>query len=96
MGLMSQLLLWPVAPVRFTMWVVDKVAQDVDHKMNSPQARMQRLREIEEARERGELNDELAAELEAEIIEQATVPSTVGTPTTAIENEEGAEDDRRR
>ena len=45
--MMKQLVLLPVAPVRFTVWVMDKVAQDVDHRLNSPQARMQRLREID-------------------------------------------------
>jgi hypothetical protein len=94
--MMKQLVLLPVAPVRFTVWVMDQVAQDVDHRLNSPQARMQRLREIEEARERGELHEVQAAELEAQIIGEATTPSTLGSPTTAIEKEEGAEDDRRR
>ena len=93
MGLIKELALLLVAPVRFTVWVTDKVAQDVDQRLNSPQARMQRLREIEEARERGELHDEHAAELEAQIIEEATEPSTTGSSTTAIENEEGADDD---
>jgi hypothetical protein len=93
MGVIKELALLPVAPVRFTLWVTDKVAQDVDHRVNSPRARMQRLREIEEARERGELHEEHAAELEAQIIAQATEPSTIGSPTTAIENQEGAEND---
>ena len=97
MGVFTQLILLPLAPVRFTVWVMDQVAQDVDHSLNSPQARMQRLRKIEEARERGELHEEHAAELEAQIIGEATAPSTVGNPTTtAIEKEEGVEDDRRR
>jgi hypothetical protein len=95
-GVMKELVLLPVAPVRFTTWVMDKVAQDVDHRLNSPEARIQRLREIEEARERGELHEDHAAELEAQIIEEATAPSTVGSPTTTIETEEGAQDDRRR
>ena len=94
MGMMKQLVLLPVAPVRFTVWVMDKVAQDVDHRLNSPQARMQRLREIEEARERGELHEEHAAELEAQIIEEATAPSTLGSAPSTIEKEEGAENGR--
>jgi hypothetical protein len=89
-GLMKHFVLLPVAPVRFTVWVMDKVAQDVDQRLNSPEARMRRLREIEEARQRGELHEEHAAELEAQIIEEATAPSTIGSATAAIENEEGA------
>lgn len=94
--MISQLVLLPVAPVRFTVWVMDKVAEDVERRTNSPQARMQRLREIEEARERGELHEEHAAELEAQIIEEATAPSTLGTPASTIEKEGGAENGQRR
>ncbi|HWE10339.1 MAG TPA: gas vesicle protein GvpG [Solirubrobacteraceae bacterium] len=74
---MKQLALLPVAPLRFTVWVADKVAEEADQKLNSPQAYVQRLREIEDARVRGDLTDEEAAELEAEVIERA---SGVGGP----------------
>lgn len=79
---MKELVLLPLAPVRFTVWVIDQVAQDADQRLNSPQAKMQRLREIEEARERGELHEEHAAELEAQIIEEASAPSTIGKEGT--------------
>jgi hypothetical protein len=75
--MMKQLALLPVAPLRFTVWVADKVAEEADQKLNSPQAYVQRLREIEDARVRGDLTDEEAAELEAEVIERA---SGVGGP----------------
>jgi hypothetical protein len=94
--MMKQLVLLPVAPARFTVWVMEQVAQDVDHRLYSPQAHMQRLREIAEARERGELHEDHAAELEAQTIEQASAPLTIGSSPTAIEQEEGAENDRRR
>jgi hypothetical protein len=72
MGVMKELALLPVAPLRFTVWVAGKVAEQADHERNSPEARLRRLREIEQARVRGELDDEQAAELEAQVIEEAT------------------------
>lgn len=86
MSIITQVVLLPLAPLRFTVWVIDQVAQDADQRLNSPQAKMQRLREIEEARERGELHEEHAADLEAQIIDEAAAPSTI--------EKEGAENGR--
>jgi hypothetical protein len=61
-----------VAPLRLTLWVADKVAEEADHEQNSPAGRLRRLREIEQARVRGELDDGQAAELEAQVIEEVT------------------------
>ena len=72
MGLISQLLLLPLAPLRFTVWTAGKIAEEADGRMNSPQARMQRLRAIEDARARGDIDDEQAAGLEAQLIAQIT------------------------
>jgi Gas vesicle protein G len=70
-GVIKELALVPVAPLRFTVWVADKVAEQVDREQNSPEARVRRLRQIEDARARGELDDDEAAELEALVIEGA-------------------------
>ena len=72
MGLIKELTLLPVAPLRFTVWVASKVADEVDHEQNSPEARVRRLREIEEARARGDLDDDEAAELEAQVLTEAS------------------------
>ena len=71
MGVIKELSLLPIAPLRFTVWVAEKVADQVDREQNSPERRIRKLREIEHARRRGELDDEQAAELEARVIEQA-------------------------
>ena len=70
MGLISQLALLPVAPLRFTVWVADKVAEEVERQEFSPGAGVRKLDEIQQARERGEISEEEAAELEGRIIEQ--------------------------
>jgi hypothetical protein len=69
---MRELTLLPAAPLRFTVWVAGKVAEQADHDLNSPEALVQRLREIEQAQVRGELDDDQAAELETQVIAQAS------------------------
>jgi hypothetical protein len=76
-GLIKELGLLPVAPLRFTVWVADKVAEEADRQEFSPEAGARRIQEIEEAREKGELGEEKAEELQGEVIEeQVTRPST--------------------
>jgi hypothetical protein len=71
-GLIKELVLLPVAPLRFTVWIGDKVAEQVERERSSPEAHMRQLREIDEKRQRGELDEEQAAEAEAKIIEAET------------------------
>lgn len=82
MGLISQLALLPVAPLRFTGWVADKVAQEVEREEFSQGAGVRKLEEIQQARERGEISEEEAAELEGRIIEQQ-----INTPTLSKRGE---------
>jgi Gas vesicle protein G len=85
-GLIKELVLLPVAPLRFTVWVADQVAQEADRKQYSPGAGVQQLEEIEEARESGELDEEKAKELEGKVIEQQTSPARL-----SADEEEGAQ-----
>lgn len=70
--MIRELSLLPVAPLRFTVWVAGKVGEQADHEQNSPEAFVQQLREIDDARARGELDEEQAAELEAQVIARAS------------------------
>lgn len=72
--MIKELLLLPVAPLRLTVWVAEKVAEQADQELNSPQAVVSRLQEIDEARRRGEIDSDTAAELEAEMIDRASSP----------------------
>ena len=68
MGVIKELALLPVAPLRFTMWVAGQVADQVEHERSSPEALVRRLQQIEDGRARGDIDDERAAELEAEVL----------------------------
>jgi hypothetical protein len=70
--MIKELTLLPVAPLRFTVWVAGKVAEQADHEQNSPEAIVRQLQEIEQARLRGELDDEQAAELEVQVLGRAS------------------------
>lgn len=69
MGLIKELTLLPVAPLRFTVWVADQIADEADRQQFGSAAGVQQLEEIEEARRRGEIDEEEAAEREAGVIE---------------------------
>jgi len=69
-GLIKHLVLLPAAPLRFTLWVAEKVAEETDRQQYSAGAGVQQIEQIEEAREKGELDEEKAEKLEGEIIEQ--------------------------
>ena len=70
MGLIKELVLLPVAPVRFTVWVAEKIEEEAERERYSAGAGVQQIAEIEEAREKGDLDEEEAEELEGQIIEE--------------------------
>lgn len=77
MGVIKEIVLLPAAPVRlsgeavkFSTWVADKVAEEAEREHFSTGAGVRKLQEIEDAREEGRLDEEQAAELEAQVLEQ--------------------------
>jgi hypothetical protein len=69
-GLIKELVLLPVAPLRFTVWVAEQVADEADRQQYSAGAGVRQLDEIEEGRQSGELSEDDAGELEGKVIEQ--------------------------
>jgi hypothetical protein len=69
-GVIRELVLLPVAPLRFTVWVAGYVAEEVDRQEFSQEAAVRKLRAIHGARERGELDQKEADDLEAQILAQ--------------------------
>jgi hypothetical protein len=72
-GLIKELVMLPVAPVRGTLWVAERIADEVDREQYGDGAAVQELDQIEEAQERGELDEQEAAERQEEIVEQQIV-----------------------
>ena len=64
MGLISGLLTLPLAPLRGTAWVAEKILEQAESEFYDEGAIRAQLMEIEAARDAGDLSDEAAAEAE--------------------------------
>jgi hypothetical protein len=72
MGLFTGLLTLPLAPVRGTVWIAERLLEEAERQMNDPAAIEHRLMDAEAAHERGELSDEELADIEDELLKRLT------------------------
>ena len=70
MGLISGLLTLPLAPVRGTVWLAEKIQEQAENELYDESAIRTGLAELEHARESGELADEEIDAAENELIER--------------------------
>ena len=70
MGLLTGLVTLPLAPVRGTMWVAERVLEQAEQQLNDPKVIEAELLAAEEAHERGELTHEQFERVEEELIER--------------------------
>jgi gas vesicle protein GvpG len=70
MGLITGLLTLPLAPVRGTAWIAEKVLEQAENEYYDERAIRERLREIDAAREAGEIDEHTAAEAENVLLER--------------------------
>jgi len=57
-GLFTELLLLPLAPVRGVVWVAEQVEQQVDYRLNDPGVIRAQIDDLDTAFERGEITEE--------------------------------------
>jgi uncharacterized membrane protein len=72
MGLLTGLLTLPLAPVRGTMWIAERLLEEAERELNDPRAVEQRLLEAEERFERGEISEEEFELIEDELLRRLT------------------------
>ena len=70
MGLFTGLLTLPLAPVRGTMWIAEKVAEQAEREMTSEPAIRRRLLELELRHDKGEIDDEEYEAAESALLEE--------------------------
>ena len=70
MGLITGLLTLPLAPVRGTVWIAERILEQAEAELNDETAIVARLMEIDAAREAGEISEEDAAEAEDILLER--------------------------
>lgn len=70
MGLISGLLTLPLAPVRGTVWLAERIQEQAEDELYDESAIRTGLAELEQARESGELSDEEIDAAENELLER--------------------------
>ncbi len=68
MGLLTGLLGLPLAPLRGTIWIAERIAEEADRQMNDPAFIQQQLDAVAAARASGELSTEEADGIERELV----------------------------
>jgi hypothetical protein len=68
MGLVTGLLTLPLAPVRGTMWIAERLREQAEQELDPEERLRRRLEELAVAHELGELTDEEYEEAEAELL----------------------------
>ena len=68
MGLLTGLLTLPLAPVRGTLWIAERLLDEAERELHDPALIEEQLSEAEQAHERGELTDEEFSELEEDLL----------------------------
>jgi hypothetical protein len=71
MGLIANVLLLPLAPVRGVTWIAEVLAEEADREMAASASPARALEELAAATANGEISQAEAEALEAEIIERA-------------------------
>ena len=72
MGLLTGLLTLPLAPVRGTIWIAERLLEEAERELNDPAALEQQLLHAEERYERGEISAEEFERLEDELLRRLT------------------------
>jgi hypothetical protein len=70
MGLISGVLLLPLAPVRGVGWIAQVLTDEAERRMAAEASPTRALEDVAAAVANGEITDEQAAALEAEIVER--------------------------
>ncbi|NJQ04169.1 gas vesicle protein GvpG [Streptomyces lonarensis] len=93
MGLLTGVLLLPLAPVRAAGWLAERVAQAAEEELHDPAPLMARLRDLHRALEEGDIGEEAFEEQEEELLlllQQRQDPDhAVAAPPPAEQPEEG-------
>jgi hypothetical protein len=69
-GLITGLLTLPLAPVRGTVWIAERILEQAESELDDEGAIMTQLMEIDAAREAGEIDEQEAAEAEDVLLER--------------------------
>lgn len=83
MGLITGLLTLPLAPVRGTVWLAERIQEQAEQELQDETALRQQLAELEAARESGEYDEAELDAAEDELLAQLIVLRGYGEEGTA-------------
>src|SRR5205823_5308878 len=72
MGVIKELLLLPLAPVRGTVWIAEQLAEEAERQLDPGLAVRRSLGELEERYARGEIDEQEHDRLEDELLQALT------------------------
>jgi predicted ATPase len=76
MGIFTGLLLLPLAPVRGTIWIAERLAEQAERELDEETSVRRLLLEAEAALERGELSEAEYEAIEDELLERLETPAS--------------------
>jgi uncharacterized membrane protein len=68
MGLITGLLTLPLAPVRGTIWIAERLLEEAERELDDPENIEQRLSDAEARYERGEISEDEYERIEDELL----------------------------
>jgi uncharacterized membrane protein len=69
-GLLTGLLLLPIAPVRGVVWVAERVLEEAERQLDDPEHVERQIEEAEAQYERGELSEQEFEQIEEELLQR--------------------------
>jgi hypothetical protein len=82
MGLITGLLLLPLAPVRGTVWLAERIQEQAEGELYDESAIHARLMELQAAHEAGEIDEEELALAEDALLERLITARALGVEET--------------
>ncbi len=79
MGLLSGIVMLPLAPVRGVIKLGEVIQRQVEQELHNPANTRRQLEELEEARERGEISADDEKRAQQQILETRVKPGTAET-----------------
>jgi hypothetical protein len=89
-GLIKELLLLPLAPVRGTVWVAEQIAAEAERQLDPRAARRRELVELERRLTTGEIDEEEFDRLEDEILRAYPTTTSGGSRHGGLDDEKDA------
>ena len=82
MGLITGLLTLPLAPVRGTVWLAERIQEQAEAELYDEDVIRAQLMEIDAAREAGEIGEEEATQAEDQLLERLIAAREMGADRT--------------